>query len=126
MNHILTTETQENNDHISLISLYPIPKASLQQPKNSTHSIKISPNKFVYINLELDGQQKTQLTELLKRQAGAFAWDYSERKGINLETFSHHIYTHEYIKPVRQPQRNMNLALKYIVKKELWKLLNLY
>jgi hypothetical protein len=44
-------------------------------------------------------------------------------KGIHLDTCMHHIYTNDQIKPVRQPQRRMNLALKDIVKEELQKLL---
>ena len=35
---------------------------------------------------------------------------------------THHIYIKENCKPVRQPQRRMNLALKDIVKEELQKL----
>ena len=45
-------------------------------------------------------------------------------KGIHPNTHSHHIYTHEGAKPVRNPQRRMNPALKDIVKEELQKLLN--
>ena len=45
-------------------------------------------------------------------------------KGIEPNTCSHHIYTQEGIRPVRQHQRRMNLALKDIVKEELQKLLN--
>ena len=45
-------------------------------------------------------------------------------KGIQPETFSHHIYTGVDIRPVRQPQRWMNPVLRDIVKEELEKLLN--
>jgi len=43
-------------------------------------------------------------------------------KGVHPSLCTHHIYVKEYLKPVRQPQRRMNLALKYIVKEELQKL----
>ena len=45
-------------------------------------------------------------------------------KVIQPETCSHHIYTQEDIRPVRQPQRRMNPTLRDIVKEELQKLLN--
>ena len=48
---------------------------------------------FLYINPELDEKQKNHLTELLKRQSGAFTWDYNDMRGINPETCSCHIYT---------------------------------
>ena len=42
---------------------------------------------------------------------------------IHQETCTHHIYTYNNIRPLRQPQRRMNPILKEIVKKELQKLL---
>ena len=47
-------------------------------------------------------------------------------QGIHLYTCTHHIYTQEKIKPVRQPQRRMNLILKGIVKGELQKNLDVH
>eukprot|EP00253_Pinus_taeda_P030101 PITA_30101 len=43
--------------------------------------------------------------------------------GIHPDTCTHHIYTDHTIKPVRQPQRRMNLVLQDIVREELQKLL---
>ena len=45
-------------------------------------------------------------------------------KGIDPNTCSHHIYTQEGARPIRQHQRRMNPTLKDIVKEELQKLLN--
>jgi len=45
-------------------------------------------------------------------------------KGTHPETVIHHIYIRDDIRPVRQPQRRMNPALKDIVKEELQK--NIY
>ena len=45
-------------------------------------------------------------------------------KGIHHNTFYHHIYNQEGVRPIRKPKRQMNLALKDIVKEELQKLLN--
>lgn len=44
-------------------------------------------------------------------------------KGIHPIICTHHIYTTE-ARPVRQPQRRINPALKEIVKTEIEKLLN--
>jgi hypothetical protein len=45
-------------------------------------------------------------------------------KGIHPDSGIHHIYTQGEVKPVRKPQRRMNPTLKYIVKEEIQKLLN--
>lgn len=45
-------------------------------------------------------------------------------KGIPTSLCTHHIYIKEDFRPVRQPQRRMNHALKNIVKEELQKLLD--
>ena len=45
-------------------------------------------------------------------------------KGVHPSVCTHHIYIKEDCKPVRQPQRRMNLALKDIVKEELQQLLD--
>jgi hypothetical protein len=71
----------------------------------------------------LESEQKIQVIEMLQRQFDAFAWDYVDMKGIHPDTCTHNIYTNDQIRPVRQPQRRMNLALKDIVKEELQKLL---
>ena len=44
-------------------------------------------------------------------------------QGIHAKTCIHHIYIDYQIKPVRQPQRRMNLMMNEIVKEELQKLL---
>eukprot|EP00253_Pinus_taeda_P017976 PITA_17976 len=45
-------------------------------------------------------------------------------KGVHPSVCTHHIYINEDCKPVKQPQRRMNPALKDIVKEELQKLLD--
>ena len=45
-------------------------------------------------------------------------------RGIHPDTCIHHIFIEENARPVRQPQRRMNPALREIVKDELQKLLN--
>ena len=86
--------------------------------------VEISPRKSFHINLELEGQQTKKLIELLQKMSGDFAWDYNDMKGIHPDTCSHHIYTREGAKPIRESQRWMNPTLKDILKEELQKLLN--
>jgi hypothetical protein len=60
----------------------------------------------------------------LKEQLGAFAWEYIDMRGVHPGTCIHHIYIQPDITPIRQPQRHMNPILKYFMKEELQKLLN--
>ena len=115
-------DAQENSDLTSLHSLsLPAYNVSMQP---ETTLVEISPGKFMHLNPELEKQQTEKLLELLKEQSGAFAWDYSDMKGIDPNTCSHHIYTQEGARPIRQHQRMMNPTLKDIVKEALQKLLN--
>ena len=59
------------------------------------------------------------LIPLLQKYKKAFAWDYTDMKGIHHGLCAHRIYLKEDSKPVRQPQRRMNPTLKEIVKEEL-------
>ena len=45
-------------------------------------------------------------------------------KGIDPQLCTHHIYTDKDARPIRQPPQRLNLHLKYIVKDELQKLLD--
>ena len=67
---------------------------------------------------------KKQLMKLLQENKEAFAWDYTDMKGISPELCIHRIYIKEGSCPVCQPQRRMNPNLREIVKEELQKLLN--
>ena len=77
---------------------------------------EVGPEKFLHINAGLSEYQQAQLLKVLKKQAGAFAWEYTDMKGIHPDTCIHHIYMDPNIPPVRQPQRRMNPALKEVVK----------
>ena len=115
-------DVQENSDLPTLHSLSLLAyNVSIQ---SETTLAEISLGKFLHLNPELEEQQTKKLLELLKEQFGAFAWDYSDMKGIYPNTCSHHIYTQEGARLVRQHQRRMNPTLKYIVKEEPQKLLN--
>ncbi len=76
------------------------------------------------INPSLSTFEEEKLCNMLRENLEAFAWSYKEMKGVHPSVCSHHIYIKEGFKPVRKPQRRMNLALKDIVKEELQKMLD--
>jgi hypothetical protein len=84
---------------------------------------EISPGKHLNIGTNFEPPQEEQLIALLKIYHKAFAWEYTDMQGIHPDTCTHHIYTDETIRPLRQPQRRMNPMLKEVVKEELQKLL---
>ena len=53
---------------------------------------EVGHEKFLHINVGLSEDQQAQLLKVLKKQAGAFAWEYTDMKGIHLDTCIHHIY----------------------------------
>jgi hypothetical protein len=91
--------------------------------EESTELVEIIPGKPLYINSSLEPEQKSQVIEMLQRRFDVFAWEYADMKGIHPDRCTHHIYTNDQIRPLRQPHQRMNPALKDIVKEELQKLL---
>ena len=63
------------------------------------------------------------LTSVLKKHKNAFAWDYSDMKGLHLELCTHNIYKKDDCRPIKKHQCRMNLTLIEVVKEELQKLL---
>jgi hypothetical protein len=117
LSHIFSSEFQQTW-HPDITQLYTLSPASSNK-EESTELVEISPGKPLYINSILEPEQKTQVIEMLQRQFDAFAWDYEEMKGIHADTCTHHIYTNEQFRPVREPQQRMNPTPKDIVKEEL-------
>eukprot|EP00253_Pinus_taeda_P010530 PITA_10530 len=87
-------------------------------------AIEIFPGKTLNINKNLEKSQQEELTNILQKHSTAFAWEYTDMKGIDPKTCIHHIYIEENNRPIRQPQRRMNPNLREIMKEELQKLLN--
>jgi hypothetical protein len=102
LSHIFNSEFQQTW-HPDITHLYTLSPASSEK-EESTELVEISPGKPLYINSSLEPEQKTQVIEMLQIQFDAFAWDYEDMKGIHPDTCTHHIYTNDQIKPVRQPQ----------------------
>ena len=98
-----------------------------QTPKTiSSKSIpvEIEPGKTLNINPHLTDAKIQHLMKLLRENKEAFAWDYTDMKGISPEVCTHRIYIKEDCRPICQAQRRMNLNLREILKEELQKLLN--
>jgi len=87
-------------------------------------NMEFGPKRTLKINSSLSTSQEKELCSLLRNHLDAFAWNYKEMKGVHPSVCTHHNYIKEVYKSVRQPQRRMNPALKYIVKEELQKLLD--
>jgi len=66
--------------------------------------VEIEPGKTLNINPNLSLAQTKQLLKILQEQKEAFAWDYTDMKGIPADLCTHHIYIKEDCQPVRQPQ----------------------
>eukprot|EP00253_Pinus_taeda_P019666 PITA_19666 len=114
---ILESKSQHNLETENL------PQTLAGSPSKSI-TVEIEPGKTLNINPNLTDDQKQQLMNLLRENKEAFAWDYTDMKGISPELCTHRIYIKEGSRPVCQPQRRMNPNLREIVKEELQKLLN--
>ena len=64
---------------------------------------EVGPEKFLHINVGLSENQQEQLLKFIKKQDGAFTWEYTDLKGIDPHTFIHHIYMDPSMSPIRQP-----------------------
>lgn len=103
----LVEETQANR----LVDLC-VADPTSPQVKN----VEFGPEITLKINSSLSTSQEKKLCSLLRNHSDAFVWSYKEIKGVHHLVCTHHIYIKEDCKPVRQPQRRMNPALKEIVK----------
>eukprot|EP00253_Pinus_taeda_P023260 PITA_23260 len=114
---ILESKSQHNLETENL------PQILAGSPSKSI-TVEIEPGKTLNINPNLTDDQKQQLMKLLRENKEAFAWDYTDMKGISPELCTHRIYIKEGSQPVCQPQRRINPNLREIVKEELQILLN--
>ena len=67
--------------------------------------VEIELGKTLNINPNLTDVETQQLMKLLRENKEAFAWDYTDMKGISPELCTHCIYIKEGSCPVCQPQR---------------------
>ena len=87
-------------------------------------TVDFFPRKTLNINKNLEKLQEENLIKTLQQHSSAYAWEYTDMKGLSPKTCIHHIYIEKNFKPIRWPQRRMNPNLREIVKEELQNLLN--
>ena len=78
---------------------------------------------LVIITSDLDQIQEEKLLAILRENQKAIGWIMTDIKGISPSIVQHRIYLEE-AKPIRDPQRRLNPAMKEVVKKEILKLLD--
>nr|GEU92961.1 reverse transcriptase domain-containing protein [Tanacetum cinerariifolium] len=78
----------------------------------------------VIIAKELGNEEKSSLIKVLKSHKRVIAWKLSDIQGINLEFCTHKILIEEDYKPAVQHQRQVNLKIHDVIKKEVEKLLD--
>jgi Rps23 Pro-64 3,4-dihydroxylase Tpa1-like proline 4-hydroxylase len=76
-----------------------IPTTTIHKKK----SIDIAPGRSLNINANLDEQQQQNVIQVLSKYQQAFAWEYSDMKGIDPQLCTHHIYIEKDARPIRQP-----------------------
>jgi len=79
--------------------------------------------KLVIISSSLTAIEEERVIGVLKANQGAIGWKLSDLKGISLAYCMHRIHMEAAFKPVAQPQRRLNPAMKKVVKEEVQKLL---
>ncbi|XP_058747230.1 uncharacterized protein LOC131620247 [Vicia villosa] len=76
------------------------------------------------INSELNKKDEEKLIQVLKKHRSAIGWTIEDIKGISPTVCMHKILMEDNQKPVVQPQRRLNPAMKEVVRKEVVKLLD--
>ena len=78
----------------------------------------------IIIAPDQDQTQEEKLLAVLKENKEAIGWTLANIKGINPSIVQHQIHLEEEAKPIRDPQRRLNPAMKEVIKKEILKLLD--
>jgi len=77
----------------------------------------------VIISSSLADEQEEKLLSVLKKHKKAIGWTLVDISGISPSICMHRINLEEGAKPVRRPQRRLNLVILDVVKKVVTKLL---
>ncbi|XP_072060811.1 uncharacterized protein [Arachis hypogaea] len=77
----------------------------------------------VIISSALESQEEKALIQVLRTHKTALGWSISDLKGISPARCMHKILLEDDAKPVVQPQRRQNPAMKEVVQKDVTKLL---
>eukprot|EP00253_Pinus_taeda_P004863 PITA_04863 len=100
-NHFTTILESESQQNLKIENL----PQTLAGSSSKSITVEIKPSKTLNINPNLTEDEKQQLMKLLHENKEAFAWDYTDMKGISHELCTHRIYIKEGSRPVFQPQR---------------------
>lgn len=76
----------------------------------------------VIIAKDMNTLQEEQLVNVLNKHKLAIWWTLADIKGNSSTVCMHQIALEDGFKPCRQPQRCLNLALREVVMKEIFKL----
>jgi hypothetical protein len=104
VDEILGQTFQENCTIHSLESAFNDIFLVISMENTQRKIIEISPGKYLNIGTKFEPSQEEQLIALLKKYHKAFSWEYTDMQGIHPKTCTHHIYTDDKIRPLRQPQ----------------------
>ena len=93
-------------------------------PENLKYAF-LAPNEKlpVIIAKDLQPEQEEKLLNVLRQNMKAIGWTLADIPGISPSTCMHRIQLEEGVKPVRQPQRQLNPLIIDVIKKEVAKLL---
>ncbi|KAL1333926.1 hypothetical protein AAHE18_11G139700 [Arachis hypogaea] len=80
-------------------------------------------NFLVIISSALNPQEEEALIQVLRTHKTALGWSIGDLKSISPARCMHKILLEDNVKPVVQPQRRLNPAMKEVVQKEVTKLL---
>jgi hypothetical protein len=101
---ILGQNFQENCTIHSLESTFNDIFPVISMENTQSKIIEISPWKYLNIGTNFEPSQEEQSIALLKKYHKAFSLEYNDIQRIHPETCTHHIYTDDKIRPLRQPQ----------------------
>ena len=85
MTALFETDTQEKIESEDL-------SQTLTTISSISTTVEIEPGKTLNINPDLTVAETQQLMKLLHENKEAFAWDYTDMKGISSELCTHQIY----------------------------------
>jgi hypothetical protein len=78
----------------------------------------------IIIASDLIDAQEEELLDVLREHKEAIGWKIDDIKGISPSLVMHKIHLKENSKPLREPQRRLNLAMQEVVRIEVIKLLD--
>jgi hypothetical protein len=79
--------------------------------------------KILKIGAQCSQEEKGKFMDLFHEFKDVFAWSYEDLHGFDPNVIQHAIPINEGLKPIRQRQRPVNLALEATIKREVEKLL---